>query len=86
MAWEHVIVETDDPPWIEAIEARERTCDAVDELAWAFVEHPPTTAAGAAALMAYIGDTSEGWFPDGFQPAINRVLAGALSRTAGGAS
>jgi hypothetical protein len=84
--WEYVIVETDDPRWIEAVKANDETCDAVDELAWAFIEHPPTTAAGAAALTAYIGDASEGWFPDGFQPVINRVLAGALGRIVGGAS
>lgn len=85
-SWEHVIVETDDPRWIAAIEARERTCDAVDELAWAFIEHPPTTAAGAAALMAYIGDAPEGHFPDDFDRAVTRVLAGVLVRTTGGAS
>lgn len=82
-AWERVIVDTDDPRWIEAEIAREATCHAVDERAWAFIENPPTTAAGAAALTAYVAEASEGWFPEGFEPAIFRVLAAVLARTGG---
>ena len=79
------LVATDDPRWIEAVKAYSETCNAVDELAWAFVENPPTTAAGAAALLAYVESADEGWFPDGCEHAIVRVLAGARVRT-GGAS
>ena len=35
-AYEHVIVETDDPRWIESEKAVDETCDVVDEL-----EHRP---------------------------------------------
>jgi hypothetical protein len=56
--------------------------NAVDEIAWAFVENPPTTAAGCAALMAYVAKASEGRFPDGCEHAMCGVLAAALIRTA----
>ena len=85
-AWEYTIVDTDDPRWIEAVKANNETCEATDELAWAFVENPPITAAGAAALLAYMGEACEGHFPDGCDQAILRVIAATLVRAGGGAS
>ena len=80
--WEQNIVETDDPRWIEALKVNHETGNAVDELAWAFVECPPTTAAGVAALLAYVESADEGWFPDGCEKAIYRILAKASARIA----
>jgi hypothetical protein len=72
---EMTIVETDDPRWIAAIKAYDETINAVDELAWAFIERPPVTAAGHAAFLAYVESAPEGWFPDECLPALWRILA-----------
>ena len=65
----------DDPRWIEAMRDQRDTCAAVDELGWAFVETPPVTAAGNAALMAYVEGAPDGWFPEDCLPALWRILA-----------
>lgn len=85
--WGESNIETDDPRWIEAIKARDEASDTADQLAWGLVETPPTTVAGAAALLAYMAKVNEGCMPDNdFHQAVHQMLAKALARTAGGAS
>lgn len=91
-AWEHVIVETDDPRWIAAIEARGEAIETADDMAWDLIEQtPPVTAAGAAALLYYAdgephGRLREGWFPDNWHQEAYRAIAMTSIRLAGGAA
>ncbi len=49
----------DDPRWTANNAEYWSASDRADEIAWSFVERPPTTVAGAAALLAYSSEYEE---------------------------
>jgi hypothetical protein len=49
----------DDPRWTANQAAYWTAQDRLDELAWSFVDRPPTTIAGASALLAYANEREE---------------------------
>jgi hypothetical protein len=53
----------DDPRWTAIVSEYWATSDKIDQLAWSFVDRPPTTVAGLAALTAYVVET----WDDGMQ-------------------
>lgn len=55
-AWEETIAEDDDPRWIEAERAVARAHDTTGEAEDQFILNQPTTIAGVAALLRYVGE------------------------------
>jgi hypothetical protein len=49
----------DDPRWTANQAEYWSAEDRLDEIAWSFVERPPTTTAGASALLAYANEYEE---------------------------
>jgi hypothetical protein len=67
--WEEVIVETDDPRWIESERNVHALFEADEAAALELINVVPTTLAGAADLMRYVAAIEErghSW-PDGLQ-------------------
>jgi hypothetical protein len=52
--WEEVIVETDDPRWIESEKNLHALWEADEDAAMGLINTEPTTLAGAAALMRHV--------------------------------
>ena len=65
--WEQMIVETDDPRWIDSVREVHRTSDAETDAACALASIAPTTMAGVVRLLQYaISIRPEEW-PEGVQ-------------------
>ena len=72
-----IIVETDDPRWIETDRELGLAYDAEDAAAWALLEVLPSTRDGVLALIAYVLSRDEYW-PDGWQVGLLESIAEAL--------
>jgi hypothetical protein len=79
-----VLGKDDDPRWVNAEEITSETSQAEIDAAWGLVDEPPTTIAGAAALVAYalankLSDIS--WPPDRPKYGVGDDFSAALWRS-----
>jgi hypothetical protein len=51
-----MIVETDDPRWVDSLRAVQETADTMHDLALGLLDIVPTTVAGVVALLNHVGD------------------------------
>jgi hypothetical protein len=72
--------EEHDPRRPAVVIAYDRASDNADAAAWALIENPPTTIAGAAALLRYADKLFSA--PDGWESELHESLAAVLAKIA----